>query len=178
MKIIVAVDNNWAIGMNDDLLERIPEDHRFFREKTLGKVIIYGRKTLETFPGKRPLKDRINIILSSDRSYRVENAIVMHSLNELNIYLNVFNSDNIYVIGGESVYRQLLPYCDTVYVTQIYKSYEANKYFPNLDRFLDWDIVERSDVMTYNSTNYEFIEYRNNTKFNCKNEEEIHERER
>lgn len=163
MKMIVAVDNNWAIGMNNDLLERIPEDQKYFREKTLGKVVIYGRKTLETFPEKRPLKDRINIILSSDKDYRIENAITMHSIHELKAYLNLFDSDSVYVIGGESIYRQLFPYCDTVYVTRIHKSYEADKYFPNMDKSDEW-IMSNALLSVYDSIIFEFITYTRLTK--------------
>ena len=161
MKMISAVDTNWGIGVNGDLLERIPEDLKYFREKTLGEIVVYVRKTLETFPNKRPLSDRINIVLSSNTDYRVENAIVMHSINELLSYLRVFNSNNIYVIGGQHVYTQLLPYCDTIYITKIHKSYNADAYFPNLDNQYNWKVDERSDIKTYNSISYEFITYRN-----------------
>ena len=108
MNLIVAVDNNWAIGSKNELLIRIPNDHKHFREETTGKVVVLGRKTLETFPQGMPLKNRINIILSKDPNYQVKDAIVVHSIEELLEELKKYDEENIYIIGGESIYRQML----------------------------------------------------------------------
>ena len=118
MNLIVAVDNNWAIGSKNELLIRIPNDHKHFREETTGKVVVLGRKTLETFPQGMPLKNRINIILSKDPNYQVKDAIVVHSIEELLEELKKYDEENIYIIGGESIYRQMLPYCDVAHVTK------------------------------------------------------------
>ncbi|MDX9872308.1 MAG: dihydrofolate reductase, partial [Clostridia bacterium] len=111
MKAIVAVDMNWGIGYKGNLLLRIPEDMQFFKQMTLGKVVIMGRETFESLPGKTPLKDRINIILSKNMDSENVNIIVRRSLNEIFHELKRYNSDDVFVIGGESVYTQLLPYC-------------------------------------------------------------------
>ncbi len=134
MNVIVAVDNNWAIGNKNQLLVRIPNDHKHFREETTGKVVVLGRKTLETFPQGQPLKNRTNIILSKDKEYRVKDAIVVHSIEELLEELKKYNDEDIYIIGGDSVYKQLLPYCNVAHVTKIDHEYEADAYFPNLDK--------------------------------------------
>lgn len=159
MNLIVAVDNNWAIGNKNELLIRIPNDHKHFREETTGKVVVLGRKTLETFPQGLPLKNRTNIILSSDPDYRVKDAIVVHSLEELLEELANYRDEDIYVIGGDSVYRQLLPYCNVAHVTRIDHEYEADAYFPNLDRDEGWEITADSEEQTYFDIPYQFLKY-------------------
>ena len=109
MNLIVAVDENWAIGNRNKLLVSIPADMKFFREMTKGNVVVMGRKTMESFPGGQPLKKRTNIVLSRDESYQVKDAVVVHSLEELLEQLKSFPEESIYVIGGESIYRMLLP---------------------------------------------------------------------
>ena len=131
MNVIVAVDNNWAIGYQNELLVRIPNDHKHFREETIGKVVVLGRKTLETFPQGQPLGKRTNIILSTDKNYKVKDAVVVHSIEELLEELKNYPDESIYIIGGDSVYRQLLPYCDVAHVTKIEHAYEADAFFPD-----------------------------------------------
>ena len=123
MNIIVAVDRNWAIGCKGNLLVRIPADHKNFRELTTGRVVVLGRKTLETFPQGLPLKNRTNIIMSKDPSYEVRDAIVVHSTDELMKKLKDYDTGDIFIIGGDSVYRQLIGYCDTAIVTYIDHKY-------------------------------------------------------
>lgn len=159
MNVIVAVDNNWAIGNKNQLLIRIPNDHKHFREETTGKVVVLGRKTLETFPQGLPLKNRTNIILSKDPDYQVKDAIVVHSVEELLEELKKYNDEDIYIIGGDSVYRQMLPYCNVAHVTKIDHEYEADAYFPNLDEEEDWEITADSDEQTYFDVAYEFLKY-------------------
>lgn len=159
MNLIVAVDNNWAIGNGNELLIRIPNDHKHFREETTGKVVVLGRKTLETFPQGLPLKNRTNIILSKDKNYRVKDAIVVHSLEELMEELKKYNDEDIYIIGGESVYRQMLPYCNVAHVTKIDHTYQADAYFPNLDEDEEWEITADSDEQTYFDIAYQFLKY-------------------
>lgn len=159
MNIIAAVDNNWAIGYRNDLLVRIPNDHKHFREETMGKVIVLGHRTLETFPQGMPLQGRKNIILSTDRGLQVKHGQVVHSLEELFVELQPYASGDIYVVGGESIYRQLLPYCDVAHITKIDRRYEADRYFPDLDLDQDWHITGDSDEQTYFDLEYVFLKY-------------------
>lgn len=159
MNLIVAVDNNWAIGCKGGLLVRIPNDHKAFRQETAGKVVVLGRKTLETFPQGMPLVDRTNIILSANLDYRVKGAIVVHSKEELLEELKKYRDEEIYIIGGESVYRTMLPYCQVAHVTKIDHVYEADAYFPNLDESEEWEITADSDEQTYFDIAYSFIRY-------------------
>ncbi len=159
MNLIVAVDGNWAIGNHNELLVRIPADHRFFREETTGKVVVLGRKTLGTFPQGLPLPGRVNIILSTDLGYRVKGAAVAHSLEELLEKIKKYDTQDVYVVGGESVYRQLLPYCDVAHVTKIDRAYGADAFFPNLDQMPEWQITARSDEQTYFDITYHFLKY-------------------
>ena len=159
MQAIVAVDENWAIGSKGSLLVRIPADQKMFRQETTGKVVILGRKTLETFPAGQPLKNRTNIILSRDKNLKVEGATVVHSVEELLETIKEYDGDTVYNIGGESVYKLLLPYCDTVHVTKIDHAYEADAYFPNLDEDDDWEITDESDEQVYFDLTYHFLKY-------------------
>lgn len=159
MNLIVAVDKNWAIGCNNELLVSIPADMKFFRQTTMGKVVVMGRKTLESFPNKSPLKNRTNIVLTSNPNYKVEGAIVVHTLAELLEELKKYNSEDIYVIGGDSIYRQLLPYCDLAHVTKIDHAYQADAFFPNLDELPQWQIIDDSEEQTYFDLEYQFLLY-------------------
>ena len=160
MNLIAAVDRNWAIGNKGQLLVRIPNDHKMFRQETLDKVVVYGRKTLETFPLSQPLDRRVNIILSTNKSLQVRNALVVHSIEELLEACRAYESDDIYVIGGASVYRQLLPYCDTAHITRIDYAYQADAWFPNLDEDPDWKITADSEEQTYFDIEYQFLKYK------------------
>lgn len=159
MNIIVAVDENWAIGCRGDLLVRIPADHKMFRKETIGKVVVLGRKTMDTFPGRLPLAGRTNIVLTRNPEYQVKDAIVVHSVEELLQELKKYDTKDVYIIGGDSVYRQLIPYCDTAHVTKIDRSYEADTYFPNLDASGEWEITAESDEQSYFDTTYHFLKY-------------------
>lgn len=162
MNMIVAVDKNWAIGYKNNLLVRIPADQRFFREKTTGKVIIMGRKTLESFPGGQPLKNRTNIVITQKKDYDANGAIVVHSLEEALEYVKDYNRKDVYVIGGASIYEQMLPFCDIAYVTKIDYTYEADAYFPNLDEKEEWKIVAETNEQTYYDLEYVFFKYERN----------------
>lgn len=161
MNIIVSADQNWAIGKDNKLLVQIPADMKFFRETTMGKVVVMGRKTLESFPNGLPLKNRINIVLTANPSYQVKDAVIVHSGEELDQELKKYNSDDIYVIGGGSVYQMLLKKCDTAHVTKINYAYEADSYFPNLDEDPGWELVADSEEQTYFDLEYYFLKYRN-----------------
>ena len=147
MNIIVAVDSNWAIGKNNQLLVSIPADMKMFRQETTGKVVVMGRKTLESFPNGLPLKNRTNIVLTGNKNYKVNGATVVHTVDELLEEVKKYPSDQVYCIGGDSVYKLLLPYCDTAHVTRINFAYEADRYFPNLDEMPEWK-DEQQQVMS------------------------------
>lgn len=166
MQLIVAVDKNWGIGNGNKLLVRIPEDQKFFRETTMGNVVVLGRKTLAEFPGGLPLKGRKNIILSRDKAFTVKDADVVHSKEELFQQLKKYASDEIFVIGGESIYNMLYEYCDTAHVTKIDYGYQADKHFPNLDNAENWNIVGESDEHTYFDLEYYFYKYENQSPKN------------
>ncbi|MCI6421091.1 MAG: dihydrofolate reductase [Blautia sp.] len=159
MNIIVAADQNWAIGKDNKLLISIPADMKFFRTTTTGKVVVMGRKTLESFPGGQPLKKRTNIVLTRDKNYKVKDAIVVHSIEEVLEELKKYDSEDVYVIGGDSIYSQMLPYCDTAHVTKIDFAYEADSWFPNLDEDPEWKIAEESEEQTYFDLEYTFVKY-------------------
>ena len=159
MNLIVAVDKNWAIGMGNKLLVSIPQDMKFFRETTQGKVVAMGRKTLESFPGGQPLKNRVNIVLTSDKKYQVKGTVVVHSIEEMVEELKKYDEEDIFVIGGESIYRQLLPYCKKAYITKIDHAYQADTFFPNLDQDPQWQMTKISDEQTYFDLEYVFTIY-------------------
>ncbi|MBQ5734077.1 MAG: dihydrofolate reductase [Lachnospiraceae bacterium] len=159
MNIIAAVDNNWAIGRDGHLLVSIPNDMKLFRQETEGKVIILGRKTLATFPGKRPLENRKNIILSEDRELQVKDALVLNSVEEVLNEVKKYRSEDVYVVGGASIYEQFLPYCDVAHITKIDFEYFADRHMPNLDRDGEWKITEESDEQTYFDLCYTFTKY-------------------
>lgn len=159
MNVIAAVDENWAIGKDNKLLVSIPADMKFFRNTTTGNVVVMGRKTLESFPNKKPLSNRVNIIITRDISYRVEGAVVVHSLEELKEALAPYDTETVYVIGGESIYRQLLPWAQVAYITKIEYAYDADAHFPNLDQNKEWTVAEESEEHTYFDLTYRFMRY-------------------
>ena len=159
MRLIAAVDRNWAIGNKGKLLVSIPEDMKFFRSATTGQVVVMGRHTLESLPGQRPLSDRVNFVLSRRNGYAVPGAEIVSSADELMERLRDFADRDVYVIGGEQVYRALLPVCDTAFITKIDYSYEADAYFPNLDELPDWVLVDEGEEETYFDLPYTFCTY-------------------
>jgi dihydrofolate reductase len=159
MNLIAAVDNNWAIGNRGSLLVRIPNDQKQFREMTLGKVIVLGRKTLETFPQQQALASRVNIVLTSDPSYSRKGVVAVHSIDELLKELEKYEDNDIYVVGGESVYKQLLPYCNVAHITKIDYEYQADAYMLNLDENPEWKLTDESDEQTYFDLEYYFLKY-------------------
>lgn len=167
MNLIAAVDSNWAIGYKNSLLVRIPRDQQMFREMTEGKVIVTGRKTLETFPQKQPLKNRVNIILSRDKYYAVKGAVVVHSIDELMEELNGYAAEAVYVVGGASVYEQLLPYCNTAHITKIDYAYQADVFLPRLDEMPEWELTADSEEQTYFDLEYYFLKYERKNNRKC-----------
>ena len=159
MNLIVAVDKNWGIGYQNKLLISIPDDMKFFRETTSGNVVIMGKKTLLSFPNGRPLKNRENIVITHDKNFECDGATIVHSIEEALEAAKKFDTKNIYVIGGGSIYEQMLPYVDTAYVTYIDFAYQADTRFPNLDENDEWKLVEESEEQTYFDVEYYFRKY-------------------
>ena len=167
MKLIVAVDREWGIGYRGELLATVKEDLAHFRELTVGQTIVYGSSTLRTFPYGRPLKNRINLILSTNPNFKPEGAVVLHSVEELIAYEKAHPEEDIVVVGGASVYKQLMPYCETAYVTRFDASFEKDAYFPNLDENPSWQCISVSETHYSNGATdtedgmpYCFTEYR------------------
>lgn len=163
MKAIAAVDRNWGIGLKGRLLVQIPADQKFFRETTTGHVVVMGRKTLESFPHGAPLRDRVNIVLTRGGITLPDGIEIAHSIDELKELLKGYEGEEIYCIGGAKVYEELLFMCDECLITKIDESYEADAYFPDLDKDPDWELVSDDrgqEEQTYFDLVYHFLRYR------------------
>ncbi|MBQ8813299.1 MAG: dihydrofolate reductase [Lachnospiraceae bacterium] len=163
MNLIVAVDENWAIGRNGDLLAHMKEDMKFFRATTKDHVVLMGRKTLDSFPGGNPLKNRTNIVLTANPDFQREGVIVVHSIEELLAEAKKYPAEELFVIGGGRVYKEMLPYCTKAYVTHVHKAFDdADTWFPNLSEDSEWKLTETGatfsqDDFTYTFTTYERV---------------------
>lgn len=157
MKLIVAADKNWAIGKDNDLLCHLPGDLKYFKERTTGKTVVMGRKTLESLPGGKPLPKRTNIVLTRDANFEKEGCIIVHSIEEL---LEKYGQEDLMVMGGAEIYTKLLPYCDTCYITEIDKEFEADKHIPNVAADPDFEKVWESEEHVENGIAYRFVEYK------------------
>lgn len=163
MNIIVAVDENWGIGKNNALLDYIPEDLKYFKEKTTGKVVIMGRKTFESFPKKEPLPNRLNIILTRDTDFSIEGAVVCSSIKEALAYLknqSEYLTEDIFFIGGESIYKQAIDYCDTLYITKIHKKYDADRFFPEITENAGWEKISSENHISKMEIPFSFEIYK------------------
>ena len=159
MNLIAAVDKNWAIGKNNELLVSIPNDMKMFRQMTTGKVVVMGRKTLESFPNGLPLKNRVNIVLTKNQNYQVKGAIIVHSVEEVLEELKKYNSEDVYIIGGDSIYKEFLPYCDVAHLTRTDHVYDADAWFPNLEEDPAWVLTGESEEKTYFDLEFRFCRY-------------------
>ena len=161
MNLIVAVDEKWGIGRDNDLLFRLKKDMKFFRETTTGKVVVVGANTFASFPNGA-LPNRVNIVLDSSGAPH-DGAITVSSVGELNAELAKYNSDDVYICGGASVYRLMLDRCAFAYVTKVKADGQAQVYFPNLDEFPNWRLFEHSQEIDDNGYAITFCKYVNNT---------------
>ena len=156
---IVAVDYNWGIGFNGDLLEHIPEDLKYFKELTSGKhkAVVMGRKTWDSLP-KKPLPNRTNIVITNNTN--MEGQAEFMDLADAILYFIYNKNDDIFIIGGGQIYEKLLPLCDRVYVTKIYKDHDqVDTYFPNLDKSEEWEPTTCSDIYQQENLRYQFWQY-------------------
>lgn len=159
MNAIVAVDKNWGIGKDNDLLFSIPEDMKFFRQTTLNKIVVMGANTLRSFPNGNPLKNRTNIVLST--SIERDDCIVCKSLMQLFEELKKYPSDDIFVIGGAMLYKTLLPYCKKVLVTKVNADGNAQVFFENLDKHDSWVCESEGQAIITNGFEIKFTTYKN-----------------
>ncbi len=159
MKAIVAVDKKWGIGKDNDLLFSLPEDMKFFREKTKDKTVCMGYNTLLSFPNSKPLKNRVNIVLAPDGVER-DDCIIVHSLEELSKTLKNYN--DVFVIGGAMFYKTMLPYCEEIYVTKVDADGEATVFYPNLDELDGFEMIYSSEPIDSNGFKIRFTTYKNN----------------
>ncbi|MDL2311025.1 dihydrofolate reductase [Peptostreptococcaceae bacterium OttesenSCG-928-C18] len=160
MKAIVAVDKNWGIGKNNDLLISIPDDMKHFIKNTKDKIVVMGKNTLDSFPGGNPLKNRINIVLSKKEKIE-KDVILVSSVKELLKEIKKYKPDDVIVIGGASVYKQLLDYCSECIVTKIEKSFDADTHYPNLDELSNWKITKESEEKEFEGIKYKYLVYKN-----------------
>ncbi len=159
MKAIVAVDKKWGIGKDNDLLFSIPEDMKFFRETTKGKVVVMGANTLKSFPNEKPLPNRVNIVLST--KLRRDDCVVLDSVDKVLEKIKEYPANDVYLIGGASVYRLFLPYCTHALVTKVDADGGATAFFDNLDELKEWACEEVSDTISTNGYDIKFTTYKN-----------------
>ena len=156
---IVAVDTNLGIGFNGELLEHIPEDLKRFKELTTGNTVVMGRKTWDSLPQK-PLPNRSNIIISTANPTIIDKHTLRLQMKDVINYLK-YTEEDVFIIGGGQIYKELLPYCDKVYLTRIYQKHDnIDTYFPSLDEMEDWEVEHCSEVKKYNNIKYAFLTYR------------------
>lgn len=158
LSLIAAVSEDWAIGKDGDLLFSIKEDMKFFRQTTMDNVVIMGRKTLESFPGQKPLKNRVNIVLTRNKNYSAEGAVIVTSLDELAEELKKYPDKEHIVIGGGEIYSLLMPYCTKAYITKVAAKKDADTYLENLDKDSTWSITNAEEHSDENY-NFTFTEY-------------------
>ena len=160
MKAILHADKEWGIGKNNSLMFRIPADMQFFKETTTGKVVVMGSNTLKSFPGSKPLKDRVNIVLYPEGQKR-DDCTIVNSLDELFAEIKKYDSDKVFVIGGAMMYKTLLPYCSEVLVTKVDAVGGAETFFENLDKNADFKLEYESQTVETNGYNIKFTTYKN-----------------
>lgn len=156
--VIAAVSKNYGIGADNDLLYNIPEDKKFFRTMTAGKTVVMGRRTFESLP-KKPLPNRVNIVLSSDGNFKAEGVTVCRSMDELKGELEKYPDEEIFIIGGAAVYKAMLPMCGRAYITHIDDEVPADKFFPEIEKLPEWKCTERSDSKEFGGLKYSFRTY-------------------
>ena len=161
MNLIASADENWGIGYEGKLLCRVPEDIRQFKDKTTGKTVVMGRITLESLPKSKPLPNRVNIILSDNPDFYIEGCLIVHTLNELFGELTHYVDDDVFIIGGASIYHLLLPYCRRAYITRFHKNFSADRHLPNLDTLPNWQKADSSLDQWFEGMRYNYCLYEN-----------------
>ena len=160
MNLIVAVDKNWGIGRDGGLLASLPGDMAYFKEHTMDKTVVMGRKTLESMPGKRGLPGRVNFVLTGNPDFTAERCEVFNSEEDLFAAINKCEPDDVFLIGGASIYNKYYKMCDTLYITKIDADLGADAHIVNIDNDTNFHIVSESEPMTENGITYRFVVYR------------------
>lgn len=160
MDMIVTVDKNWGIGKDGQLLTHLSGDLKYFKERTLGKAVVMGRKTLESLPGGRPLPGRTNIVLTANPDYEKEGCVIVHSMDELRKKCLEYPDDGVMIIGGATLYNELMEECKSLFITKIYDEFEADAFIKNADELLDYKVVWQSEMQEEHGIRYQFFEYK------------------
>ena len=159
---ILHADRKWGIGKKNDLMFSLPKDMKYFRNTTKGHTVIMGENTLLSFPESKPLKNRTNIVLSMDRNHNYKGVVNVHTFEEFLLETKKALKDgDAYVIGGASIYRQMLPYVDEVYLTKVDADGNAEVFFPNLDQDKDFEIEAQTPYEEDNGYRISFLKYKN-----------------
>ena len=159
MNAITAVDKNWGIGYNGELLFNIPEDKKFFRNMTIGKTVIMGRKTFESLPNGKALQNRKNIVFTRNADYSADNVVICHSVAELKKAVDGIDTNDVFIIGGAEIYKIMLSFCSVIYVTKIDAEKTADCFFPNIDKMYEWKLTDCSEIKEYEGIKYKFCTY-------------------
>lgn len=167
MNLIVNVDKDWGIGKQEDLLEKIPEDLKFFKEMTLGKTIIMGRVTFESLPNGKPLKNRNHIVLTNNKNFEYEGVVVCHSIREVFDIITNLKAEDVFVVGGGQIYKEFLPYCQKAYITKVLKTHDADTFFPNIEESDEWALTCEGQINYYNDIPYQFNLYERISQGKC-----------
>ncbi len=160
LKIIAAAASDWGIGNSGDLLFSIKQDMKFFRETTMDNVVVMGRKTLESFPGGRPLKNRVNIVFTRNKACVKEDVIAVSTVDELFEVLKNYEDKKVFVIGGGEIYSLLLPYCNEALITKVNAKKSADTFINNFDDDVNWRVYQESEEYTENDYIFQFISYK------------------
>ena len=161
MNLIVAADKNWGIGRDGGLLASLPSDMKYFKEHTAGRVVVMGRRTLESLPGRRGLPNRVNYVLTSDPEYKAERCITVNSEDELWEVIGQYDPNDVWLIGGAALYNRFYKYCDKLYVTKIDAELNADTFITNYDEDSDFEVISESEAVTESGHTYRFTVYKN-----------------
>ncbi len=160
MNMIVVADKNWAIGKDGKLLVHLSGDLKYFKERTMGKVVVMGRKTLESLPGGKPLPGRTNIVLTQNADFDKEGCTIVHTADELRRECGKYPPENIMIIGGATVYNMFMEECDSLFITKIYGEFDADTHIKNVDELDQFKPVWKSELYEENGVKYQFLEYK------------------
>jgi len=160
MNLIVAVSENYGIGKDNKLLFNLPMDLKYFKEKTQNKVVVMGRKTFESLPFK-PLKNRVNIVITTDKEFHYEGIVVVNSFEELFEKLKDYNDEDVFLIGGSSIYNKLMERCRLAYITKVHKKVDADTFITNLENKPNWEEINSSGILNENGLDFEFKIFEN-----------------
>lgn len=159
MHLIVAADKKWGIGRDGGLLASLPTDMKYFKDHTMGKVVVMGRKTLESMPGGRGLPGRTNYVLTSNKDFEAERCITVNTETDMWRVLSQYDPDDVFLIGGATLYDRFYRRCDRLYVTKIDADLDADTFITNFDDDPYFEIISESDPVTENGISYRFVIY-------------------